>query len=152
MPVPTWFADPTHRAKCVAGAFFEMTKGPISSTRATKLDALRMKKYYSYFIKQNCKKDLKWIMDHAMAPLNHLFDDHILCNSAWCHKKKLMETTENDGPPIDPLEQRNDKTYYRSKVEDGELYNAMAKNTSIISRRNSYSNVDTHSTPKSTRG
>ena len=39
IPEPNWFADPTHRAKCVAGAFFEMTKGPMSDTRATKLDA-----------------------------------------------------------------------------------------------------------------
>ncbi len=78
IPVPNWFADPTHRAKCVAGAFFEMTKGPQSDTRSTKLDALRMKKYYSYFIKQNCKKDIEWLMNHAMTPLNHLFDDHAL--------------------------------------------------------------------------
>ena len=42
--VPKWYADPTHRAKCVTGDFFEMTKGKVSPTRATKLDALRMKK------------------------------------------------------------------------------------------------------------
>ena len=52
IPEPKWLADPTHRAKCVAGVFFEMTKGAASDTRATKLDALRMKKYYSYFIKR----------------------------------------------------------------------------------------------------
>ena len=78
IPEPKWFADPTHRAKCIAGSFFEMTKGPVSPTRATKLDALRMKKYYSYFIKQNCKKDIEWLLEHAMAPLEHLFDDHHL--------------------------------------------------------------------------
>ena len=56
IPTPKWFADPTHRAKCVAGAFFEITKGAKSATRADTLDALRMKKYFSYFFKQNCKK------------------------------------------------------------------------------------------------
>ena len=81
IPAPKWFADPTHRAKCVAGAFFEMTKGAKSDIRAHKLDALRMKKYYSYFVKQNCKKDIKWLLKHAMAPLDHLFDDHHLCDS-----------------------------------------------------------------------
>ena len=55
---PSWFADPTHRAKCVAGVFFEMTKVGPKETRASKLDALRMKKYYSYFIKQNRHKSI----------------------------------------------------------------------------------------------
>ena len=40
-----WFTDPTHRAICFAGAFFEMTKGEKSTIISTKLDALRMKKY-----------------------------------------------------------------------------------------------------------
>ncbi len=61
IPEPIWFADPTHRAKCVAGVFFEMTKGKVSDTRASKLDALRMKKYYSYFIKKNRTKSLDWL-------------------------------------------------------------------------------------------
>ena len=47
IPVPKWFADPTHRAKCVAGAFFDLVK---VHKKMTKLDALRLKKYYSYYI------------------------------------------------------------------------------------------------------
>ena len=27
IPEPNWYADPTHRAKCVAGSFFDLTKG-----------------------------------------------------------------------------------------------------------------------------
>ena len=23
-----------------------------------------------------------------MAPFNHMFDDHPLCSSSWCHKKR----------------------------------------------------------------
>ena len=42
--------------------FFETVKGPASPTRATKLDALRMKKYYGYFIKQNRTKPLEWLL------------------------------------------------------------------------------------------
>ena len=80
MVEPAWFADPTHRAKCVSGVFFEMTKGPQSKTRANKLDALRMKKYYSYFVKKNRSKDLQWLVKHAMAPLDHLFGNHHLCS------------------------------------------------------------------------
>ena len=53
--VPTWFSDPNHRAKCVGGMVFDL----ISSTKSMhKLDALRLKKYYSYFIKQNRMRGL----------------------------------------------------------------------------------------------
>ena len=121
IPEPNWFADPTHRAKCVAGAFFEMTKGAKTDIRATKLDALRMKKYYSYFIKQNCTKEMEWLLEHAMAPLDHLFDNHHLCDSTWCHKKKVV----NEKLPVDPKEERNNKTYYRSMKDDEKLYHAM---------------------------
>ena len=78
---PKYFADPTHRAKYLAGTFVEMTKGAKSVTKADKLDALRMKKYYSYFVEQNCKKDMEWLMEYIMTPLDHLFYDHHLCDS-----------------------------------------------------------------------
>ena len=54
-----------------------------------------------------------------MAPLNHLFDDHHLCNSSWCHRK-----SKSDGLKTSPSE-RDDKGYYRSKVTDALLYAAM---------------------------
>ena len=72
-----------------------MTKGAKSDIRAHKLDALRMKKYYSYFVKQNCKKDIKWLMEHAMSPLDHLFDDHHLCDSTWCNNKNWTMMISN---------------------------------------------------------
>ena len=40
---PSWFADPTHRAKCVADAFFEMIKVGLKETRTSKLDVEQMK-------------------------------------------------------------------------------------------------------------
>lgn len=119
IPEPNWYADPTHRAKCVAGSFFDLCKGKKSDTRATKLDAFRMKKYYSYYIKQNRDKGLSWLMEHAMAPLDHMFDDHTLCSSSWCHRKR-----KGEGGTISPSE-RDDKGYYRSKMTDRSLYEVM---------------------------
>ena len=92
IPEPKWFADPTHRAKCVAGAFFDLVK---SHKKMTKLDALRLKKYYSYYIKQNRHKTMKDLRENSMAPLFHLFDDHHLCDPSWCHKRKT-ELTPSD--------------------------------------------------------
>ena len=101
-----------------------MTKGPVFSTIATKLDALQMKKYYSNFIKQNCKKDIEWLLVHAMAPLDHLFDNHHLCNGSWCHKKKAAES-DTPLPIVNAEDKRNKKTHYRSMVDEAELYKAM---------------------------
>ena len=53
IPVPKWFADPTHCAKCVAGKFFNYNK---KNKNMSKLDCLRLKKYYSYYIKCNRHK------------------------------------------------------------------------------------------------
>ena len=50
IPVPEYFSDPTHRSKCVTEAFFELAK---SVKGIAKLDTLRLKKYYSYYIKMN---------------------------------------------------------------------------------------------------
>ena len=68
-----------------------MTKGGPAETRASKLDALRMKKCYSYFIKQNRSKPLEWLEANAMDPLNHLFGNHTLCSSNWCTCKAMEE-------------------------------------------------------------
>jgi hypothetical protein len=126
IPQPKWFADPTHRAKCVAGVFFDIIKGPACPIRATKLDALRMKKYYGYYIKQNRAKSLEWLHEHAMAPLDHLFNNHHLCCDSWCFLKQLETKTkdkaDNEEPP---RSQRLEDGYYRSMTNDLELYNAM---------------------------
>ena len=46
----------------MAGSFFDLCKGKRFATRAIKLDAFRMKKYYSYYIKQNQGKGTSWLM------------------------------------------------------------------------------------------
>ena len=53
--LPTWFCDPNHRSKCVGGMVFELVS---KNKELTKLDALRLKKYYQYFIKQNRSKGI----------------------------------------------------------------------------------------------
>ena len=119
IPVPTWFADPTHRAKCVAGKFFNYNK---SEKNMSKLDCLRLKKYYSYYIKCNRKKSLSEIMDNIMAPIDHLFDDHTHCESSWCHKKAMEE---NKIKSKEIGSERSREGYYRCKVKDKELYESL---------------------------
>ena len=59
--------------------------------KMTELDCLCIKKYYYYYIKTLWKKNVEDIMDHSMAPLDHLFDNHKHCDSCWCHAKRIEE-------------------------------------------------------------
>ena len=86
--VPQWFIDLIYRTKCIICTFFEIVKS-IKSMK--KLDALRLKKYYSYYIKMNRKNSSDDIRNNIMATLDHMFDDHGLCNSNWCYKKCIEE-------------------------------------------------------------
>ena len=83
VPIPEWYADPTHRCKVVAKQFFQLAVSAKSVSLVTKTDALRMKMYYGWFVKQNRHKDIDWLEEHIMAPLEHLFNDHRLCSSNW---------------------------------------------------------------------
>ena len=55
IPIPK-FSDPNHRTKCISGVLFELVK---SVKSMKKLDALILKKYYSYYIKMNIKRLLR---------------------------------------------------------------------------------------------
>ena len=121
IPVPKWFADPTHRAKCVAGKFFQYNK---TEKNMSKLDCLRLKKYYSYYIKSNRTKSVEEILQNIMAPIDHLFDDHKYCDSTWCHKKAQEENKMN----LEDMKSNcNRMGYYRCKVEDKELYEKLCE-------------------------
>ena len=83
--IPVWFCDPNHRSKCVGNMVFEL----VSKTKElTKLDALRLKKYYQYYIKQNRSKGFEYLQEKRWCPLEHMFDNHEFCDSSWCEKKK----------------------------------------------------------------
>ena len=82
--VPQWFCDPNYSAKCVGGMVFELVS---KNKTMSKLDALRFKKQYQYYIKQNINKGIEHLRKYRMCPFEHLFDNHELCDEEWCDKK-----------------------------------------------------------------
>ena len=52
---------------------FELVK---SIKKMKKLDALMLKKYYSYYIKIDMKNSVEETMKNIKAPLHHTFDEH----------------------------------------------------------------------------
>ena len=89
---PSWFADPNHRAKSVGNIMFELVK---NIKEMNKLDALRIKKYYSFYVKQNRKYGIDALMEKRYCPIDHLFDDHMNCDALWCEKKRIENEKES---------------------------------------------------------
>ena len=116
IPVHQWFTDLTHRAKYVTCALFELIK---SAKSMRELYSLRLKKDYSYYIKMNRKKCVEDVRNNIMAPLDHMFDDHHMCDSKLCYKKRIEEDATI---PVDDTSERMMVGYYRCNVKDTELY------------------------------
>ena len=96
VPEPEWLADPTHRTKCVAKPIYGLASANKATSLVTKLDAMQLKKYYSYFVKQSRNLPFEEMKRRSLAPLEHLFNDHRYCHSSWCIHKKREEDREKD--------------------------------------------------------
>ena len=89
---------------------------PKKTSLVTKNDAKRIKFYYSYFIRVNrCKEGVtaQWMSKHVWCVLYHLFDDHHLCTSDFCWKKKEEEDKlrgTSSSPPL-PSQSTSLQTY-----------------------------------------
>ena len=58
-----------------------------------------------------------------MAPLDHLFNNHHICDATWWHTNKALDNDVQ--PDVDCKEEISYKIYYRSMVEDTILYKTM---------------------------
>ena len=95
VPEPTWLADPTHRTKVVASRFFGLkSKGKKESCGIGAADCLRLKLYWGFMVKQNRTKTLEEFELAALAPLEHLFDNHKHCGE-WCKRKTKTDEEKN---------------------------------------------------------
>ena len=110
IPEPSFLVDPSHRTKVVAKAIFALVHLPKSQSKCTNIDALRIKKYHGYMLKQSRNLTLEEITNNCKAVIEHLFDNHEYCDVAWCKPKRikaevqrLIETNYSPTPP--PLAQ-----------------------------------------------
>ena len=91
IPEPSWLAAPSHRIKVVAKYIFALAALPKSKSTCTKLDAVRLKKYFGYMNKTNREGTILEINIALLAIIEHLFDNHEYCNSRWCRPKRILE-------------------------------------------------------------
>ena len=88
---PSFGADPSHRIKVMCKPIFAMVSDTKDPDKCKTVDATRIKRYTSYYIRQNRTKPLSKFVKNARAPIEHLFNDHQWCNSSWCWAKELEE-------------------------------------------------------------
>ena len=95
IPQPTFLADPSHRTKVVVKAIFILAHMPKSQSECTTIDALRIKKYYGYMIKQARTMTMGELKNRCKAVIEHLFNDHTYCDLSWCKPKQVATEVNN---------------------------------------------------------
>ena len=91
---PIFLADPSHRIKVMCKPIFAMVTGTKDPDKCKIVDATRIKRYVSYYIRQNRDKSPLDFVKNAKAPIEHLFNDHTWCDSSWCWSKDMEEKEE----------------------------------------------------------
>ena len=88
-----FLADPSHRVKVMCKPIFAMVTNTKDPDKCKNVDATRIKRYTSYYIRQNRSRPLVEFVANAKAPIEHLFNDHSWCDASWCWSKELQEGT-----------------------------------------------------------
>ena len=91
---PNFLADPSHRVKVMCKAIFAMVSDTKDPDKCKTVDATRIKRYTSYYIRQNRSGPLLDFVANAKAPIEHLFNDHTWCNPSWCWSKEVQENED----------------------------------------------------------
>ena len=55
---------------------------------------MRIKKHTSCYIMQNREGEFKKFVKNALAPLEHVFNNHAFCDAAWCWSKEMAEKVD----------------------------------------------------------
>ena len=85
----------SHRTKVIAKYIFALETLPKSKSTGTKIDTVRVKKYFGYMIKTNRDRTISEIKIASLVVIEHLFDyHHVYCNSRWCRPKRILELRE----------------------------------------------------------
>ena len=112
LPSPEWLSDPTHRTKTMAKPFFHLAALGKSESECTKLDAVRIKRWWGFMVKVHKGSDLETIKRAANAVLEHLFDNHIYCDVKWCKPLQFKLKSElRNSPSVDSAGSRERKDH-----------------------------------------
>ena len=99
LPEPIFLADPTHRTRVIAKYFYALAALSNSESECTKVDALRIKRWFGYMLKMYRETDMDTLKKAVASVLEHLFDDHRFCDPKWRKPLRLQQQTRNENLP-----------------------------------------------------
>jgi hypothetical protein len=122
---PNFLADPSHRIKCIIRSVYKLVKKNKDPNSIKTIDAMRLKKYLSCYIRQCRTDDFDTFFANRYAALEHLFDNHVHCNGTWCYHrhvqdvlhKKIIENRQG-APAVDSVPRDVIAPEYRDESDD----------------------------------
>jgi hypothetical protein len=99
-PIHSYITDKNHRVRCIGKFLFSKELQSKAKTtppgKMSKEEALKLKKYAGYYLKQDINQQLPFTEFCKRAPCMYLhhFNDHSLCNIQWC---KVLQSQRTDG-------------------------------------------------------
>ena len=92
IPMPSFLAYPSHRVKVFAKHIYSIVNdGNSHKFGCTKEDALKIKKYWGYMIKNNRNKSLEEFQHAIKVHIEHMFNNNCKCSAKWCFNKIALE-------------------------------------------------------------
>ena len=113
---PKWLADPSHRTKVVANAIFALVKK--TGSICTNADALRVKKYFGYMLKQARFGTIQEIIEKCKCVIEHLFNNHQFCDERWCVPSQIAKQTKREHLPKDTRARSSSSPVETARSED----------------------------------
>jgi len=118
IPQPKFVADPSHRKKTLQNKLCSFNTLPASQKYGFgPADITRIVKNFLYFVNALKTIDHDEWHERAKCALDHHFDDHSHCGSFCLRKDELLEKSAEE----------NAKKFYRSKVKDKKMYEALSE-------------------------
>jgi len=107
-PIHRYITDKNHRVRCIGKFLFSKELQSKAKTtpigKMSKQEALKLKKYAGYYLKQDTNLQLPFDEFCRRAPCMYLhhFNEHSLCNVQWC---KILQSQRTDGiqPTVLPV-------------------------------------------------
>jgi hypothetical protein len=98
---PEFLADPSHRKRVFARAIYNLASAPVKTSRVTKGLAGHLKYCYGACVKRNRHLKAEELSEKVANILEHVCNNHISCDAAWCYDVKAKEAGKVYSAPKD---------------------------------------------------
>ena len=87
IPEPIFRTNSSNCIKVMCKPIFVMVSNTKNPYRFKNIDAMRIKRYITYYVEGNRRRDLDSFVQNTNAHIEHIFNNHTWCGSSWCWTK-----------------------------------------------------------------